>query len=109
MVLALVDRDYPVVSGVNLFFGTTVLAINLIIDLIYPVLRPQGPIQLNMKVPNDTTDIQSSVIAPKRRSRLADFFIRLVKEKPLGTISGIVILMLTLYRNLCRCSGPLSI
>ena len=43
---------------------------------------------------NDATDIQSSVIAPKRRSRLADFFIRLVKEKPLGTISGIIILIL---------------
>ena len=47
-----------------------------------------------MKVPNDTTDIQSSVIAPKRRSRLADFFTRLVREKPLGTISGIIVLML---------------
>ena len=43
---------------------------------------------------NDTTDIQSSIIAPKRRSRLADFFIRLVREKPLGTISGIIILIL---------------
>ena len=43
---------------------------------------------------NDATDIQSSVIAPKRRSRLADFFIRLVKEKPLGTVSGIIILIL---------------
>ena len=43
---------------------------------------------------NDTTDIQSSIIAPKRRSRLADFFIRLVREKPLGTISGVIILIL---------------
>ena len=43
---------------------------------------------------NDTTDIQSSVIEPKRRSRLADFFTRLVREKPLGTISGIIILIL---------------
>ena len=42
---------------------------------------------------NDTTDIQSSVIEPKRRSRLADFFIRLVREKPLGTISGIIVLI----------------
>ena len=40
MVNALSDRDYPVVSGVNLFFGTAVLAINLIIDLIYPYLDP---------------------------------------------------------------------
>ena len=43
---------------------------------------------------NDTTDIQFSIVAPKRRSWLADFFIRLVREKPLGTISGIIILIL---------------
>ena len=45
---------------------------------------------------NDATDIQSSVIAPKRRSRLADFFVRLVREKPLGTISGIIVLIIVL-------------
>ena len=43
---------------------------------------------------SDATGIRSVEIAPKRRSRLADFFIRLVKEKPLGTVSGIIILML---------------
>ena len=42
---------------------------------------------------NDTTDIQSSIVEPKRRSRMADFFVRLVREKPLGTISGIIILI----------------
>ncbi len=41
MVLALEDRDYPLVSGVNLFFSTAVLAINLMIDLIYPYLDPR--------------------------------------------------------------------
>ncbi len=41
MVTALVDRDYPVVSGVNLFFGTAVLGINLMIDMIYPNLDPR--------------------------------------------------------------------
>ena len=45
---------------------------------------------------NDTTDIQSSIIAPKRLSRLADFFTRLVREKPLGTACGIIILILVL-------------
>ena len=35
-----------------------------------------------------------SVSEPKRRSRLAEFFIRLVREKPLGTMSGILILIL---------------
>ena len=34
---ALLDRDYPVVSGVNMFFGATVLFINLI----YPYLDPR--------------------------------------------------------------------
>ena len=41
MLLALTDRDYPLVSGVNLVFGTAVLAINLMIDLIYPYLDPR--------------------------------------------------------------------
>ena len=38
---ALNDRDYPVVSGINLFFGTAVMAINLLIDLIYAFLDPR--------------------------------------------------------------------
>ena len=37
---ALSDRDYPVVSGVNLVFATAVVGINLMIDLIYPYLDP---------------------------------------------------------------------
>ena len=41
MVLALEDRDYPVISGVNLFFATAVVGINLMIDLIYPYLDPR--------------------------------------------------------------------
>ena len=45
---------------------------------------------------NDTTDIQSSIVEPKRRSRLAEFFVRLVREKPLGTVGGIIVLILIL-------------
>ncbi len=41
LVNALSDRDYPMVSGVNLFFGTAVLGINLLIDLIYAFLDPR--------------------------------------------------------------------
>ena len=41
MVQALSDRDYPVVSGVNLFFATGVVGINLLIDLVYAVLDPR--------------------------------------------------------------------
>ena len=38
---ALNDRDYPVVSGVNLVFATMVVGVNLFIDLIYPYLDPR--------------------------------------------------------------------
>ena len=41
MLLALTDRDYPLVSGVNLFFATAVMGFNLFIDLIYPYLDPR--------------------------------------------------------------------
>ena len=43
---------------------------------------------------SDATGIPSVEIPPKRRSRLADFFIRLVREKPLGTGGGIIVLIL---------------
>jgi peptide/nickel transport system permease protein len=42
---------------------------------------------------NGTTEAQA---AAKRRSPLADFFIRLVKQKPLGTLGGIIVLLMLL-------------
>ena len=41
MVNALTDRDYPLISGINLFFATAVVGINLMIDLIYAFLDPR--------------------------------------------------------------------
>ena len=41
MLFALNERDYPVVSGVNLIFATMVVAVNLMIDMIYPYLDPR--------------------------------------------------------------------
>ena len=41
MLVALNERDYPVVSGINLLFATAVLGINLMIDMIYPFLDPR--------------------------------------------------------------------
>ena len=41
MVLALEERDYPVVSGINLFFATSVVLFNLLIDLLYSYLDPR--------------------------------------------------------------------
>ena len=34
-------RDYPVVSGINLFIATAVVLINLLIDLSYAFLDPR--------------------------------------------------------------------
>jgi peptide/nickel transport system permease protein len=41
MLNALEDRDYPVVSGINLLFGTIVVVGNLLIDLAYAFLDPR--------------------------------------------------------------------
>ncbi len=41
LLIALNNRDYPVVSGVNLFFASGVVLLNLLIDLIYPYLDPR--------------------------------------------------------------------
>ena len=41
MLVALNDRDYPLVSGINLFFATAVIAANLITDLFYAFLDPR--------------------------------------------------------------------
>ena len=41
MVAALGERDYTMISGINLFFGTAVVAINLMIDLLYAFLDPR--------------------------------------------------------------------
>ena len=37
LLTALNERDYPMVSGINLFFATGVVGINLLIDLVYAV------------------------------------------------------------------------
>ena len=41
LLTALNERDYPMVSGINLFFATGVVGINLLIDLVYAVLDPR--------------------------------------------------------------------
>ena len=55
---------------------------------------------------NDATDIQFSIVAPKRRSRLADFFTRLLKEKPLGMFGGVIILILILLAAFADVLAP---
>ena len=41
LLLALQERDYPIVSGANLLFAGMVMTGNLLIDLIYPFLDPR--------------------------------------------------------------------
>ena len=41
MLVALSDRDFPVVAGINLVFATAVMGINLMIDLLYAYLDPR--------------------------------------------------------------------
>ena len=41
MLAALTDRDYPLVSGVNLVFGAAVVGVNLMVDLLYGYLDPR--------------------------------------------------------------------
>ena len=55
---------------------------------------------------SDATGMPSAVSEPKKRSLLADFFIRMVREKPLGTISGIIILILILVAILADVLAP---
>ena len=43
---------------------------------------------------SDAKGIRPAVSEPKRRTGAAYFFVSLVKEKPLGTISGIIVLIL---------------
>ena len=43
---------------------------------------------------SDVTDTSLGIEAHKRRGLLGDFFIRLVREKPLGTAGGLVVLVL---------------
>ena len=45
---------------------------------------------------SDAIRTPSAVSEAKRRAGLADFFVRLWSEKPLGTISGIIVLILIL-------------
>jgi peptide/nickel transport system permease protein len=40
------------------------------------------------------TDVAVGLVKRGRRSRVADFLLRLVKEKPLGTIGGVIVLVL---------------
>jgi peptide/nickel transport system permease protein len=41
LVEAIVQRDYPVIQGINLIIVTIIVATNLSVDLLYAVLDPR--------------------------------------------------------------------
>jgi peptide/nickel transport system permease protein len=41
LLLAVQDRDYPVITGIFLMIGIFVIAVNLIVDLSYGLLDPK--------------------------------------------------------------------
>ena len=58
---------------------------------------------------SDGKGMPSAVSQPERHAGPADFFVRLWREKPLGIVSGIIVLMLISGGYPCRCSGPLPL
>ena len=55
---------------------------------------------------SSATGIPSAEILRRRRSRLVEFSVRMAREKPLGTVSGIVILILVLVGALADVLAP---
>ena len=55
---------------------------------------------------SSATGIPSAGILRRRRSRLVEFSVRMAREKPLGTVSGIVILILVLVGALADVLAP---
>ena len=55
---------------------------------------------------SDTIETTSAIREPKRRSRFAAFWIRFLKEKPLGTACGIIILILILVAIFADALAP---
>jgi peptide/nickel transport system permease protein len=38
---AITERDYPVIQGINLVVVTTVVVVNLLVDVVYAYLDPR--------------------------------------------------------------------
>ena len=79
MLNALENRDYPVVSGINLLFGSAVVVGNLLIDLAYAFLDPRIRYAFERRV------IPSGCVAP--RSHMADMLVR--RALPAGRLAAL--------------------
>ena len=55
---------------------------------------------------SNATETPSAVSAPNRRAGLVDFFVRLLKEKPLGTFCGVIVLLFILVAVFAEVLAP---
>ena len=55
---------------------------------------------------SNATEAPSAVSEPNRRAGLVDFFVRLLKEKPLGTFCGIIVLLFILVAVFAEVLAP---
>ena len=55
---------------------------------------------------SNATESPSAVSAPNRRAGLVDFFVRLLKEKPLGTFCGVIVLLFILVAVFAEVLAP---
>ena len=55
---------------------------------------------------SNATEAPSAVSAPNRRAGLVDFFVRLLKEKPLGTFCGVIVLLFILVAVFAEVLAP---
>ena len=115
MIDALFDRDYPLISGINLFFAAAVMIINLLVDVLYAYLDPRVHYQsagadrrghghcVTRKTMTTAHEAGHGGLhfgpgsAPaKGQSFLRDLLRRLIRERPVGAVSGVIVLLLCL-------------
>ena len=90
MLNALNLRDYPVVSGVNLFFASVVVLINLATDLRTPTwIRGSA---MSEPLPDEARGAPVRDAPANARRPVADFFRRLLRQQPLGAAAGAILL-----------------
>ena len=88
----------------NLFLATVALFVNLLTDLLYPSLDPMGDV--SQLTPPGAEPAAGAVAAGQ--AGLRKFFARLVREQPLGTAGGIVILILVNVGGVIMAEAALS-
>ena len=72
MIDALFDRDYPLISGINLFFAAAVMVINLLVDVLYAYLDPRVHYGIRGGGNASLREAEDDAIGARGRPRVAD-------------------------------------